>query len=206
MIQRVLLFLQGLFGAFAKTLITLLKMPTTSRTPQSTYCVGNTCARGTASDLTTIRQGLHDPPHRPPPSFSSLRRRGAGLQPLSHPQRGLVISRRYVRGCQRVLQVPLQRHPHRGYSLCLRRSETHTHTHTSNVHAGVSSIDRAPDPPRLFQVSVTLLASSCTYQPTRATPARATTRRATPTAGPSISALCPSCWPRWWASSPCTCS
>lgn len=38
-------FLQGHFGVFAKTLITLLKMETTSRMLQSIYYVGNKCAK-----------------------------------------------------------------------------------------------------------------------------------------------------------------
>lgn len=57
-----------------------------------------------------------------------------------------------------------------------------------------------------LQVSVTSLASSCTYQPTQVTPARVTTRRATPTAGLFISGLCPLFWLRWLACWRFTCS
>lgn len=57
------------------------------------------------------------------------------------------------------------------------------------------------------QASVTSLAWSCTYQPMRGIPQRATPRRtATHTAGVSTLVLCPLSWLKWWAFWPCTCS
>lgn len=81
---------------------------------------------------------------------------------------------------------------------------THTHTRLLPQHPQYSAWIWPS--PFLQQVSATLLASLCTYQPTRVTPARATTRRVTHMAGPFTSELCPLCWPRWWACWQCTCS
>lgn len=61
---------------------------------------------------------------RLPCSPSPLLRSGTSLQPLPHPQCGVIVSWRSVCRCQRVLQVPLQRHPQRGHTLCVCRSET----------------------------------------------------------------------------------
>lgn len=138
--------------------------------------------------------------------YSPLLRSSTSLKPLPHPQCGIIISRRRVCSCQRVLQVTLQCHPQCGYTLCLSRSETHTDLKCMRPNYRVYHPSDPLHPSKLFQVSVTLLASLCTYQPTQVTPARATTRRATPTAGLFILELCPSCWPRWWASWQCTCS
>lgn len=54
-----------------------------------------------------------------------LLRSSTSLQPLPHPQCGIVVPRRCVCSCQRVLQVTLQCNPQRGDTLCLCRSETH---------------------------------------------------------------------------------
>lgn len=57
-----------------------------------------------------------------------LLRSSTSLQPLPHPQRGVVVPRRCVCSCQRVLQVTLQCDPQRWYPVCLCRSEAHTST------------------------------------------------------------------------------
>lgn len=116
---------QGRFEAFAKTSITSLKTLTMSRMLQSIYYVGKT-KRVTVRFYFSPNLRYSNATCAPSCSPSPLLRGGTSLQPLPHPQCGVTVSWRGVCRCQRVLQVTLQRHPQRGHTLCLCRSETST--------------------------------------------------------------------------------
>lgn len=125
------IFDQGRFEAFAKTSITSLKTLTMSRMLQSIYYVGKTKCVTVRFDFSPDLR-YSSVTYAPSCSPSPPLRGGASLQPLPHPQCGVAVSWRGVCRCQRVLQVALQRHPQRGHTLCLCRSEN---KQKSNVHA-----------------------------------------------------------------------